>query len=147
MRWLIHCKTDTIRKSELNLPCSVLVWDNYIILKVCNWKITSKATLVFSGKIDLYFLIEISSEMQLVFARILFYPPSLHPLLIFAAQGLIISLECMKLCISLLGWSLKTWYFLVSWEILYKWWVTSWKWPVEILSTRHRHVKTITSRM
>ena len=114
MEWLFHCNTHTLWKIELHLPCSVLVWDNYVILKVYSWNITSKATLVYIEIINLEVTLKLSFQGP---------PPFLaetswqdvtkfstescftHPSLIFAAQGLITSLEHTKFCVSFLAQS------------------------------------------
>ena len=115
MEWLLHCNSDTLRKIELHLPCSISVLHNYVILKLCNWNIMSKVTLVHREKINLEVTLGLSFQGQPLFLSkdklakcTLFLTERCftHPPLIFAARGLIITLKCIKFGISLLAWSL-----------------------------------------
>ena len=89
MGQLFHCNTDKLKKNELHLPCSVSVWDNYVILKAWYWNITSKTTPVYKNQPRSYpraFLLRPTSvsrqrevgKMHLVFDRTLFSPLSLN---------------------------------------------------------------------
>ena len=89
-----------------------------VILKACNWNIMSKTTPIYSEKINLEFTLGLSFQDVPPFlgrdkmARCNWFLTVCcftNPLLIFATQSLIISVEPIKFCIILLGQSL---YFL-----------------------------------
>ena len=109
------CFTVTQTPLELHLPCSVTVWDSYVTLKACNWNMKSKSTPVYSEKINLKVILGLSFEGLHPFrgtdklAKCTKFSTEsccTHPPLIFVGKSLIISLERIKFCISLFGWSL-----------------------------------------
>ena len=116
MGWLFQCNTDTFRRNELHLPCSVS--ENYVILRACSWNITSKLTLVYNEKITLEVSHWLSFQGLTPFlsrgklAKCTQFLTECCCPLIFACQSLIISLERIRFCISLLDLSLQKLIFL-----------------------------------
>ena len=115
MSWLLNCNTGSLRKHKPSVPCSVLISNNYVIVKTCSRNITGSTDLAYSEKVNLQvsvqlsfqslpsFLVKEKSATCTYFATRRYF---IHPPLIFATQSLIISLQHIKLCISLLSQSL-----------------------------------------
>ena len=109
------------------VPCSVLLSNNYVIVEACSKNIMGSTNLAYSQKS------QAKSSCQIFFKGLpLFHGKEklaesscpttrcfIHPPLIFATQRLIVSVQHITLCISLLSQSLSTWYYLMSWKILY----------------------------
>ena len=152
MRWLLHCNTGCLREHKPSVPCSVLLSNNFVIVKACSKNIMGSTDPACSEKVDLEVPVRLSFQglpsfldaeksakcsyfasvdtgrklnVHKTFRR---YPGRLlnvlftfnlrpvstgatgccfiHPSLIFATGSLIISLQHINLCISLLSQSL-----------------------------------------
>ena len=111
MRWLLHYNTDSLRKHKPSLPCSLLLSNNYVIIKACSGNImgsvqrksqlTSSRQTFLSRPSFVSWQIKVD-KIDLLCDRTLFYPSSIN----FVTQSLIISLQHIELCISLLSQSL-----------------------------------------
>ena len=110
MKWLLHFNTASLRKYEPSVPCSVSLSNTYVIAKACSENIMGSTNLAYSKKVNLKVPIRLFFQGLLSFlckemlakCMLLLYH---HPL-IFGTQSFILSLQHIKLCISLLRQSL-----------------------------------------
>ena len=111
MGWLLYCNTNSLRKHSSSVPCSVLLSNNYVIIKASGRNIMASINLGkrsvynfpsdFSLKVFLCSLAKRSPQnASNLWQDVVIYHPK-----IFATQSLIILLQLTKLCISLLRWS------------------------------------------
>ena len=114
MGWLLHSNIDSLRKHKPSVSCSILLSNNYVILKACGRNITGSTNLAYSKKVNLKVPVRLSFQGLPSFldkeklAECTYYVKGccfIHLPLIFATQRLIISLQHIKLCISLLSQS------------------------------------------
>ena len=110
MGWLLYCNTNSLRKHSSSVPCSVLLSNNYVIIKASGRNMAS----INLGKRSVYnfpfdfslkaFLCSLAKRSPQnasnLWQDVVIYHPK-----IFATQSLIILLQLTKLCISLLRWS------------------------------------------
>ena len=120
MGWLLNCNTGSLRKHKPAVLCSVSLSNTYVIVKACSRNIIGSTILMYSEKVNPQVPVRLSfqglpsflgkekSTKCTYFATGRFF---IHPHLVFATQSLIISLQHIKLCISLLSQSL---YYLIS---------------------------------
>ena len=109
MGWLLHCITGSLREHKPFLLCSVLLSNNFVIVKACSKNTTGSTDLPYSEKS------QPRSSRQAFLSRPSFLDTEksakcscfvtgccfIHPPLIFATERLIISLQHnIKLCIS-----------------------------------------------
>ena len=111
--WFLHCNTGSLRKHKPSVPCFVLLSNSYMIVKAC----TRNINLAYSENVNLEVPVRLSAQTLSSFlgkeksTKCIYFatgPCFIHPPLIFATQSLIISLQHIKLCISLLKQSLRT---------------------------------------
>ena len=109
--WFLHCNTGSLRKQKPSVSCSVLLSNNYMIVKAC----TRNINLAHSENVNLEVPVRVSFQTFSSFlgkeksTKCIYFAIGrcfIHPLLIFATQSLIISLQHIMLCISLLIQSL-----------------------------------------
>ena len=120
MRWLLHCNTCSPRKHQPSAPCSAFLSNNYMNVNACSRNITGSTNLVYSQKINQQDPIRLSfqglslsgTEKLTKCTYFVIEPCFNHPPLIFDTQSLTISLQLIKLCISLLSQSL--WIFWIN---------------------------------
>ena len=114
MGWLLHCNTGSLRKHKPSVPSSVLLPNNYVIVKTCSRNITDSTNLAYSKKSTYKSPPRLSCQGLPSFlgkeksAKCTYFATGrcfIHPALIFAPQSLITSLQHIKLCISLLSHS------------------------------------------
>ena len=95
---LLHCNTCSLRKHKPSVPCSVLLSNNYVIVKACSRNITASTNLAYSEKVNLQVSVRLSYQGLLSFlgkeksAKCTYLATGrcfIHPPLIFAAQSLI----------------------------------------------------------
>ena len=113
MRWLLHCNTGCLRELKPSVPCSVLQSNNFVIVKACSEKFMGSTDLAYSEKVNLKVPVRLSFQGLPSFrdteksAKCKYFAAGccfIYPLLIFASESLIISLQhIIKLCISLLS--------------------------------------------
>ena len=98
MEWLHWNNTGSLRKHKPFIPCSVLLSNNYVIVKACSRNITGSTSLAYSEKFNLQVPIRLpfqclpsflSKEMFTKYTYIMTGCCFVHPLLIFASQTLI----------------------------------------------------------
>ena len=96
MGWLLHCNTGSLRKHKPSVPCSILLSNNYVIIKAC-----SSISLDYSKKVNLKVFVRLSFHDlpsflgKEKFAKCTYFVTGhcfIHPPLICATQSLIISL-------------------------------------------------------
>ena len=116
MGWLFHCNTGSLRMHKPSIPCSVLLENNYVIVKACSRNITGSTNLTNSEKVNLHVPVRLSFQSffipcQKKSTKCTYFATGrcfIHPSLIFATQNIIKSLHHIKFCISLLRQSLWT---------------------------------------
>ena len=124
MRWLLHCNTGCLREHKSSVPCSVLLWNNFVIVKACSKNITGGTDLACSEKVNKKLPVRLSFQGLPLFldaaksAKCSYFATGccfIHPPLIFVTESLIISAQhnynttiIIKLCIGLLSESLWT---------------------------------------
>ena len=116
MGWLLHCSTGSLRKHKPSVPCSELLSNNYVIVKAYNRNIVGSTNLAYSEKVNLQVPVRLSFQGLSSFlgkeksAKCTYFVTGhcfIHPLLILLLiVKLIVSLQHIKLCISLLSQSL-----------------------------------------
>ena len=110
MGWLLLCNTGFQRKYKPFVPCSLLLSNNYVIVKAFSRNITGSTNLVFSKKVNLQLPVGLSiqglplflGKEKLVYCT--YFAKGccfIDPPLIFATQSLIISPQHIKLCVCL----------------------------------------------
>ena len=115
--WFLHCNTGSLKKHKPSVPCSVLLSNNYMIVKACTRNIKGSTNLAYSENVNL----EVPARLPFQsfpsylgkekFTKCIYFATGrcfIHPPLIFTTQSLIISLQHIKLRISLLSQSLWT---------------------------------------
>ena len=50
MGWLLHCNLGSLRKYNPSVPSSVLLSNNYVIVKACSRNITGSTNVAYSEK-------------------------------------------------------------------------------------------------
>ena len=115
--WFLHCNTGSLRKHKSFVLCSILLSNNYVIIKACSRNIKGSTNLAYSKNINLQVPIKLSFQSLLLFPgkekliKCTYFATRrwcIHLPLIFTTQSLIISLQYIKLCISLLSQSMWT---------------------------------------
>ena len=118
LRWggcFLQCSTGSLRKHKSCVLCSILLSNNYVIVKFCSRNIKGSTNLAYSENVNLQVPVRLSFQCPPSFlgkeksAKSTYFakgPCFIHPPLIFATQILIKSLQHIKLCISLLNQSL-----------------------------------------
>ena len=115
MGWLLHCNTGSLRRHKPFVPSSVLISNNYVIVKACSRNITGSTNLAYSENVNLQVPVRLSFQSFPSFlgkqksTKCTYFSTErcfIHYLLNFATQGLVISLQHIKLCISLFSQSL-----------------------------------------
>ena len=51
--WLLHYNTDYLRKHTPSVPCSVLLSNNYVIIKPCRRNIKDSTNLAYSENVNI----------------------------------------------------------------------------------------------
>ena len=118
LRWdglFLHCNTGSLRKHNPSVPCSVLLSNNYVIIKPCSRNIKGSTDLAYSENLNLEFPVRLNFQRLPSFlgkeksTKCTYFAIGrcfIHPPLIFATQSVIISLQHITLCISCLNQSL-----------------------------------------
>ena len=115
--WFLHCNTGSLRKHKPFVLCSILLSNNYVIVKACSRNIKGSTNLAYSKNINLQVPIKLSFQSFPLFpgkeklTKCTYFATRrcfIHLPLIFTTQSLIISLQYIKLCISLLSQSMWT---------------------------------------
>ena len=113
--WFLHCSTGTPRRHKSSVLCSTLLSNNYVIIKPCIRNIKGSTNLAYSKSVNLEVPVRLSFQSLLLFcvkekSTKCTYTVTghcfIHPPLIFVTQGLIVSLQHIMICISLLNQSL-----------------------------------------
>ena len=94
---MLHCNNVSLRKHKPFVPCSILLSNNYVIIKACSSIIVGSTNLAYSKKVNLQVRVKLSleglplllwqrkvSKIYLLCDRTLFYSSSLN----FATQSL-----------------------------------------------------------
>ena len=114
LRWdglFLHCTTGSLRKHKPSVPCSILLSNNYVIIKPCRRNIKGSTNLAYSKNVTLEVPVRLSFQSLPLFlgneksTKCTYFATGccfIHPSLIFATQSLIMSLQHIMLCISLL---------------------------------------------
>ena len=98
MGWLLFCNTGSLRKHKPFLLFSVLLSNNYLIVKAFSRNITGSTNLAFSKKVNLQVLARLSFQGLPLFlgkeksTKCTYFAKwccFIHPPLIFATQSLI----------------------------------------------------------
>ena len=119
---MLHSNTGCLKEHKPSVPCSVLLSNDYVIVKVRSRNITGSTNLAYNEKINLEDLVRLSCQGLPTFldkeksAKCSYFPTRrcfIHPLLIFATQSLTVSPQHTKLFISLLSQSL--WTLCITW--------------------------------
>ena len=122
MGCLLYCNTGSLRKHKSSVPCCILLSNYYVIVKVCSRNIMGSTNLACNKKVILQGPVRLSFQGLLSFrgkeksAKWTFLATEhcvIYSTLIFATQSLIVSLQYIKLCTSLLNQSLWTLYYLM----------------------------------
>ena len=105
MGWLLRFNTCSLRKRKPSVPCSILLSNNYVIVKACSKYITGSTDLAHSEKVNLQVLARLSSQRLPSLTKKSWQNVCcfIHLPLIFATQSLVISLQRNEFCISLLS--------------------------------------------
>ena len=110
MGWFLHYDTGSLRKHKPSVSCSVLLSNNYVIIKTCSKNIMGSTNLVYSEKVNPKVPVRLSFQCLPLFlvkeklTKCSYFTTGycfINPPIIFATQSLIISLQHIKLCISL----------------------------------------------
>ena len=112
MEWLFHCNTSSLRKHKAPVPCSVLLSNNYAVVKACSKNIwtapiqrtAKKSTLQFSLRLSFQCLASFLGKKKS--GKCTYFATGrcfIHPPLIFATHRLILALQHLTLCITLLS--------------------------------------------
>ena len=103
--WLLHFNIGPLRRHEASVPCSIQLSHNYVIIKACSRHVIGSTNLAYTEKKSTYQFLS-DFPFKAFFYSFFYYFPTghcfIHPPLIFASQSLVISLQHIKLCISLL---------------------------------------------
>ena len=123
MRCLLHSITGCLREHKPSAPCSVLLSNNFVIIKACS-KSMGSTNLAYSKNVNLKVSVRLSFQGFPLFlhteklAKCSCFVTGcclIHPPLIFATKSLTIPLQhIIKLCISLISQNLNSWYYLMS---------------------------------
>ena len=62
MQRLLHCNTDCLNKHKPSVPCSVLLSNNFAIIKAYSKNIMDSTDLAYSEKVNLKFLVWLSFQ-------------------------------------------------------------------------------------
>ena len=128
MGQLLHCNTGFLKRHKQFVPCSVLLSSNYVIIKACSRNITGCTNLEYSKSINLQVPIRLSFESLPSFlgeqksATCTYFVTGhcfIHYPWNFATQSPVISLQHIKLEISLFSQSL--------------WTVILWRWSIKTI--------------
>ena len=114
--WFLHYNTGYQRYHRPSVPCSVLLSNNYVIIKPCSRNIKDSINLAYRENVNIEVPVRLSFQSLPSFlgknkpTKCTYFPMRccfIHPPLIFVTQSLI-SREHITLCISLLNQSLLT---------------------------------------
>ena len=116
MGWLLHCNTGSLRKHKPSLPCSILLSNNYVIIKTCirNIKGQHQSRLQQKSQLKSFRQAFLSwpsfipwqrkvCKMHILCNRTLFYPSSLNSC--YSELNYLTTAYNISLCISLLSQS------------------------------------------
>ena len=115
MEWFFHCKNGSLRSISHLYPV-LYCYQTIVIVKACSRNIMGSTNLAYSEKVNLQVSVELSFQGLPSFlgkeklAKWTYFATRhfVHPSLIFATQSLVISLQHIKLCISLFSQSVST---------------------------------------
>ena len=62
MRWLLHCNTGCLNKYKPSVPCSILLSNNFVIVKAYSKNIMDSTDLAYSEKVNLKVLVWLSFQ-------------------------------------------------------------------------------------
>ena len=62
MQWLLHCNTGCLREHKPSVPCSILLSNNFVIVKTYSKNIMGSTDLVYSKKVDLKVPVRLSFQ-------------------------------------------------------------------------------------
>ena len=94
--WFLHCNTGSLRKDEPSVPCSLLLSNNYVIVKPCSRNIKGSTNLAYSENINLEVSVRLSFQNLPSFlgkeksTKCIYFATGrcfIHPPLIFATQS------------------------------------------------------------
>ena len=97
--WFLYCNTGSLKTHKPSLPCSVLLSNNYVIVKACSRNIKGSINLAYSKNVNLEVSVRLSVRSLLSFlgkeksTKCIYFATGrgfIHPPFIFATQSLII---------------------------------------------------------
>ena len=111
--WLLHCNTGSLRRYEASVSCFISLSNNYETVKACSKNITCSINQGSQSTNSCQAFLSKSSFIpcQKKSAKCPYFATGrcfIHPSLIFATQSLVMSLQHIQLCISLVSQSLGT---------------------------------------